>query len=156
MASVVQRFMDKVAPVPEAGCWIWTACVHVTGYGRFGMSSREVEYAHRAAWRLFRGEIPSGLYVCHKCDQPLCVNPDHLFLGTATDNMRDASRKGRIVSPQRNWASDESHQPAKLTNSQVREIRASSDGLSTLARRFGVTPRTIWSARTRRTYRDVA
>lgn len=156
MSGVMDRFMAKVEPVTESGCWIWMACVHATGYGRFGMGSREVEYAHRAAWRLFQGPIPAGLYVCHKCDERLCANPDHLFLGTAEDNMRDASRKGRIRIPSENFASDESHQQAKLTNDQVHEIRASNDTLTALATRYGVCRRSIWSAKTGRTFKDVA
>lgn len=154
--DAVDRFMDKAEPIPDAGCWIWTGAVQCTGYGRFGMGDGTIEYAHRAAWRLFVGPIPVGMYVCHKCDQRLCCNPTHLFIGSARDNMRDASRKGRIVSPLRNWASDETHQPAKLTNAQVRHIRASSEGLSALARRYGVSTGAIWQARTRRTFKDVA
>lgn len=156
MNSVVGRFMAKALPIPEAGCWLWTGAVQCTGYGRFSMGDGTVEYAHRAAWQLFSGAIPRGMYVCHKCDTPLCVNPDHLFIGSAKDNMRDAARKNRIVSPARNWASDETHQPAKLTNDQVRYIRESSEGLSVLARRYHVTPKTIWAARTRQTFKDVA
>src|SRR5690606_21325717 len=133
MGMLIDRFMAKAEPVPESGCWLWTGAVQCTGHGRFGTRDGTVQYAHRPAWRLHVGDIPAGHYVCHKCDTPLCVNPAHLFIGTATDNMRDASRKGRIVIPSRSFASDDSHQPAKLTNAQVRHIRASDTPAARLA-----------------------
>lgn len=152
--KTIERFMEKVAMIPEAGCWIWMAADNATGYGRFGMPGG-TDFAHRASWRLFRGEIPAGLYVCHHCDVRLCVNPEHLFLGTASDNMRDAANKGRVKTPPQSHASSELHQVAKLTDEQVLEIRRSSEGSFALARRFGVRPTTVWSARTGRTFRDV-
>ena len=149
--------MAKVAMIPIAGCWIWTAAHQpTTGYGRFGITSGEVEYAHRAAWRLLVGPIPAGLEVCHHCDVRMCVNPDHLFVGTRADNMQDASRKGRIVIPLESWCSSEVHQVAKLTNEQVRAIRASNASDRSIAKDLGVTIQTVWAARTRRTFKDVA
>lgn len=153
--AIKNRFMDKVFMIPEAGCWIWAGASHPTGYGRFGMYKGDVDFAHRASWRLFRGAIPKGIYVCHHCDVRMCVNPNHLFLGTATDNMRDASKKNRIKMPPQSYASSDAHQVAKLTNENVREIRSSSVGSFALARKFGVSPSTIWSARTGRTFKDV-
>lgn len=85
--------MEKVSPCPVAGCWWWAASFNRAGYGRF-----ESDLAHRTAWRLLRGPIPPGLFVCHRCDQPGCVNPDHLFLGTHNDNMADKVAKGRAAS----------------------------------------------------------
>lgn len=134
---------------------MWTGASNVTGYGRFGITSRRVEFAHRAAWILFRGPIPHGLFVCHKCDVRLCVNPEHLFIGTAKDNSMDASRKGRLRIPKESFCSDERHQVAKLTNDQVREIRRSNSSSKSLAEKFGVTYYTIWNARTYRTFRGV-
>lgn len=153
--AVIDRFMGKVHHIPEAGCWLWGAAGHKTGYGRFGITSTTVEFAHRAAWLLMRGPIPAGMYVCHKCDVKLCVNPDHLFLGTAADNMRDASKKGRIRIPPESYESNGSHQPAKLTDDDVRHIRLSPLPSSELASIYGVTRRAIWAARTRRTFRGV-
>jgi hypothetical protein len=93
--------------------------------------------AHRVSWELHRGLIPDGLYVLHQCDTPLCVNPNHLFLGTQSDNIKDAFVKGRKTSPRN---SGEGHPMSKLTNEDVRRIREMG-GTTTqqeLARRFKV------------------
>lgn len=154
---VIERFNEKWSLDPGSGCWMWTGGVHKNGYGRFALESRVIEWAHRAAWLLLRGPIPEGLYVCHHCDVPLCVNPDHLFVGTATDNMRDAARKGRVVVPAETYRSDGSHQVAVLTDEQVREIRSSSETTAALHRsgRYLVGYMAIWAARRGRTFRDV-
>lgn len=76
------------------GCWLWKGSRMTKGYGKFKASGVQVS-THRAAWMLTHGEIPAGLYVCHRCDNPPCCNPAHLFLGTNADNQRDAMSKGR-------------------------------------------------------------
>lgn len=98
------RFLEKWTPEPFSGCWLWIgATVASPGplnavkllYGVFYLNS-SLKRAHRASWELFRGQIAVGMNVLHKCDTSLCVNPEHLFLGTAKDNTRDAFRKGRL------------------------------------------------------------
>jgi HNH endonuclease len=152
-----ERFMAKVRHDTN-GCWIWVGAVHsATGYGRFALDGHKVIGAHRAAWLLFRGEIPRGRMVCHHCDIKSCVNPDHLFLGSQTDNMSDALRKGRLKCPAASYASDESHQRSLLTNEQVREIRDSSLNASQLhaSGRYPVCHSALRRVKGRRTYRDV-
>lgn len=94
------RFMKHVMPEPNSGCWLWTGGLTRGGYGilRVGSlsdGSRRSARASRLAYSLFVGPIDGDLFVCHKCDVPACVNPDHLFLGTARDNIRDMVKKGR-------------------------------------------------------------
>jgi len=95
MEKLMERFEDKYIPEPMSGCWIWTARVSPAGYGQASYK-RKSTFAHRLAWTLFRGPIPEGLCVLHKCDNPPCVNPEHLFIGTQIENIRDCVAKGRI------------------------------------------------------------
>lgn len=96
------RFWSRVRKL-ESGCWEWTGCRYGAGYGvigRGGFRGGQTP-AHRVSWMIHRGDIPDGLLVCHTCDNPPCVNPDHLFLGTHTDNAHDAKRKGRLSNGER-------------------------------------------------------
>lgn len=108
---------------PDTGCWIWLGSTQSNGYGRVAVNGRSV-YAHRASYAEFCGEIPDGMDVCHTCDVRNCINPDHLFLGTRADNMRDCKVKGRTARgdmlPDR---SGENSSSAKLTWRSVRAIR---------------------------------
>jgi hypothetical protein len=92
-----ERFYRKFVPVPECGCWLWTAHLNSQGYGSFLLKNKTREYSHRFSWLLHKGNVPVGYDVCHKCDTRSCVNPDHLFLGTRKDNMQDCIRKGRFI-----------------------------------------------------------
>lgn len=100
------------------GCWEWTGCLHDGGYGLIRVDGRN-RRAHRVAWQLSHGAIPEGLRVCHTCDNPPCVRPDHLFLGTDADNMRDKTAKGRA-----RWHRGSANSMAKLTEALVQTIRA--------------------------------
>lgn len=82
--------------IAEGACWIWQGAKNKKGYGFTSLPGGKKITAHRASYIVFRGEIPTGMLVCHKCDNPSCVNPDHLFLGTAQDNTSDMIKKGRI------------------------------------------------------------
>jgi len=102
LLNKIRRFEEKYVPVTESGCWIWIASDDYR-YGLFytGESSSKMEKAHRVSYKLYKGKIPNGLHVLHRCDNTFCVNPDHLFLGTHKDNMRDMVKKGRNKSEQK-------------------------------------------------------
>ena len=95
MHEVPKHITDNCIPVPESGCWIWVGGWNSTSrYGRYRINGRYVD-THRLFYLMFKGEIPKGMHVCHKCDTPPCCNPDHLFVGTPADNMQDMIKKGR-------------------------------------------------------------
>ena len=98
--TVEERFWDKVAiAADDDGCWEWQAYKNPAGYGKIGVGGRGkgIALAHRVSWELKFGQIPDGLCVCHVCDNPGCVRPGHLFLGTHKDNMTDMAKKGRAI-----------------------------------------------------------
>jgi hypothetical protein len=109
-------------------CWLWTGRRERDGYGRIMIGSRK-HRPHRLSWELHCGSIPDGLRVCHKCDVRLCVRPDHLFLGTASDNAMDAAKKGRLSNGARNVTSCPSGHPYSPENTYIEPTRVvRSDG----------------------------
>ena len=128
------RFESKFIPIPFDGCWIWEAYCIPIGYGSFGLGRRTMMLAHRAAWILYRGPIPAGMNVLHKCDVRSCVNPDHLFLGTQSENVRDMFSKGRD-----NRAKGERQGSAKLTASQAAGILSDARNNREIADNLGIT-----------------
>lgn len=129
--QIIKRFWSKVAM--SDGCWLWTGCRNAKGYGSFYCPDK-VRKAHRIAWEIANGEIPTGIQVCHHCDNPSCVRPDHLFLGTQSDNSQDMVRKHRhwlqkepkrslLPTFRRAEQRGEQNENAKTNDNQVREIR---------------------------------
>ena len=153
---VINRFMSKVKTVPN-GCWLWIGATNVRRYGKFWFEGK-VDKAHRVAWKLFKGPIREGLCVCHHCDTPECVNPNHLFLGTQKENIHDMHEKRRGEKLRKmTHASDETHQVSKLSNAEVRFIRESKLDTCELEKllNFKVKRLAIVRARSGQTYRDV-
>lgn len=162
--------MRGPAPIPLAerfnasyiangnGCWIWKLAKVAEGYGAITIRGK-LKRAHRLSWELHRGEIPDGMFVCHSCDIPACVNPDHLFLGTPKDNSQDAVRKGRFSIPRKSFKQrGELHPLARITESDVRTIRskhASGITCAELARRYKMTHANATAIVKRRTWKHV-
>jgi hypothetical protein len=132
--SVSTRFWSRVEKTDN--CWLWTGALNVCGYGVFSITKDLQVRAHRYAWTATHGEIPHNLLVCHHCDNPPCVNPMHLFLGTNKENMADAKRKHRIANGVRSPTS-------KLSEADVRMIRLSSLSSTKLAKQFGISCSTV-------------
>ena len=133
------KFLEKVA-FGATDCWYWIGSINKHGYGMTSILGENK--SHRISWRLFNGEITGGLSVLHKCDIRFCVNPEHLFLGSQLDNMRDCSNKGRIKStPQYG----EDNPMSKLSASAVEAIRKllPIKSQAQIAREFNVSPMTI-------------
>jgi len=107
--AIKKRFMDKVMPEPNSGCWLWAGSSVKNGYGQVRVNYK-LYLSHRISHELFKGEIPDGMNVLHTCDVRCCVNPDHLFLGTQKDNVQDMIAKGRRIH-------------TKLNQFQVRTIK---------------------------------
>ncbi len=177
VCDVATRFWDKVSKTD--GCWLWNGMRTHSGYGRFRIGGK-ICRAHRIAWELVYGTIPEGIFVLHKCDNRVCVNPEHLFLGSHNDNMKDMVKKnrqatgmqsghythpertargirsGRYTHPERT-ARGEGHGRAKLTWDQVNTIRATDVSRygtqSELAREYRVTPSQIWFIRSGRQWK---
>lgn len=150
LKGTCERFYANVAP-SENGCHIWSAS-KLNGYGQFSVNGKRI-YAHRLAYSLWNGIIPEGMQVCHKCDNPSCVNPDHLFLGSAKENAADKIRKNRH--PRNGGAKGEAHPSCKLTNEQVIAIRGSNSRVVDLAVEYGVSKSTISKVKSHYTWRNL-
>jgi hypothetical protein len=143
-------FVARVnVPVDPSACWTWTGSIHPKGYGYVHFDGRWGK-AHRVAYALAYGHLPAELHVLHRCDNPPCVNPDHLFVGTNTDNIADRVRKGRSRSLR-----GAEHPQAKLTEADVREILSSGEPQRRAAKRYGVTKALIQFIRHRKLWTHV-
>lgn len=154
LAKVIASIAEKSGPT---SCWEWPLSRHPLGYGQVyvsGLSQR----AHRAAWELLVETIPTGMYICHRCDNPPCINPSHLYVGTQVENMRDmrergrttaarypevARENGRIVGTKNTHARGASNPGAKLSPQQVDEIRRDNRRTKELVSAYGVNRSTV-------------
>lgn len=140
---LMARFFGKIT-LPNGGknrCWIWCGARDKKGYGLFRITQQEVARAHRLCYEIFNGDAGDDLVVCHKCDNPSCVNPKHLFLGTHNDNVQDCIKKDR-----RRYVSGPRHHSWKLSEVDKLAICqrfASGEPATSLAAEFGVSKTTI-------------
>lgn len=159
---IKSRLLSKIR-VDESGCWIWTGTKNGSGYGTIGIGPKTQgkTFVHRASWEIRNGTIPEGMLICHKCDVRLCVNPDHLFLGTYKDNSADMNKKGRGLAGRKRKPGDvpigENHGHAKLTEREVIQIRniAVRRTQSSIAEEFGVSRRLVGMIVNRRIWKHL-
>lgn len=152
--SLERRFWERVRKGP--GCWEWVGAKVRDGYGELtlGGSTARVR-AHRLSWALHKGAIPNGMLVLHKCDNRSCVRPDHLFLGTQSDNNHDMAQKGRARSPR---VKGTANGASKLTEAQVRELRLLREQgwlLRDLAAKYDLSVPQIWHITKRNSWKHV-
>lgn len=139
-------FEERIIRMPIAGCWLWTGSIEGNGYAVVQSTHSPHRLIHRLSWHWFVGPIPNDMYVLHKCDVKCCVNPNHLFLGSLTDNNRDRMRKGRSAVGARSGS-------AKLTEADVRSILIDQRTIRQLAKHYGVCKSTITSIRARKKWK---
>ena len=134
LKTLHEKFEAQYIPEPNSGCWLWVGSTSKTGsgYGQMYCKPR-LEQAHRASWMLNIGPIPSGKFVCHKCDNRLCVNPDHLFIGDALANAKDRDNKGRS-----RWQIGKRYLPWQhFSPEEIKEIILAKGTLKQVAAQFG-------------------
>lgn len=150
--NIGERFFGKLS-FGISDCWFWDGCIDEIGYGRLGKYDGENK-AHRISWKLFKGEIPKGMKVLHSCDIRCCVNPDHLFLGTQKDNVRDmmSKKRDRFCKPRKG----ELNSLSKLTDKKVLAMRCMYElediSFKSLAERFGISTMTAYRAVTKQAW----
>ena len=156
--SEKERLMKWISKQPN-GCWRWMGSIKTNKnrlqkewHGQWRNAAGVNELSHRAAWRILVGEIPRDALVLHRCDNPRCCNPEHLFLGTTADNVADMWDKGRA---RPGLVQGAAHGCAKLTEDQVREIRKSSEMAKDIASRLGVSRTQIYDIRKRRSWAHI-
>ncbi len=135
--SVSERLDYYTEPEPNTGCWLWVGALSTGGYGKIYLDNKYIA-AHRASWVVHHGPIPNGLLVCHKCDVKLCINPEHLFLGTQKENIEDATRKGRM-------SHGEDRPTSKLKESQVVNIFSDIRTASKIAAQYNITETAVYN-----------
>lgn len=149
-----RRLLNGARLDPDSGCWIWERTTNQCGYGTLTVDGRS-RYAHRVMYALVHGHLPAGSHICHRCDNPSCINPTHLFAGTRSANMRDMVSKGRHAPPPppRSGADNPA---AKLTSVQVDDIRDAlgrGETQRAIASRYGVSPSQVSNIKRGRAWR---
>lgn len=165
--SIINRFNKKTC-VNQNGCIDWIAAVSKKGYGVLGIgsrldNSRKVIYAHRLSFEIHKGSIPNGMQVCHTCDRPVCVNPEHLFLGTPKDNSQDMVRKGHAAMkkgeiPLQFLQNIVEKRNAKLTVEKVIHIKKlllDNVHYLSIAKEYGVSPACISDIKRNATWKNI-
>ena len=153
--SLEERFWTFVDKKSYDECWQWTGYIQKNGYGRISLGSKSQGYdgSHRVSWKLFnKTDVPDGMFVMHKCDNPSCVNPHHLSIGTPKENTQDMIAKGRkrVVSPK-----GEGNGKSLLNEEKVRLIRSSTLSHAGIARELGVSPNCVRGVRIGRTWTHI-
>jgi len=146
--KVKEEFFDNCIPEPNSGCWLWERAIQGDGYGIIWIGNKSY-LAHRIAYQEVNGPITLGACVCHKCDNPICVNPDHLFLGSHLENMRDRAKKGRSRNGDRKG---EKHPLSKLRPEDIKNIRDDERRHHLIAVDFGISRQTVSAIKSRKTW----
>jgi hypothetical protein len=149
MATIAERLEQYSIPEPNSGCLLWTGCCNDRGYGHLANKGKVIA-AHRLSWIEAYGPIPTGMWVLHKCDLPWCIEPTHLFLGTAKDNSDDKIAKGRM-----NRRDGEHNGRAKLTVEDVKAILVDPRRHRVIAADYGVTRPMVSYIKRREFWKDV-
>jgi hypothetical protein len=156
LMPVRERIEARVEYEPNTGCWLWPGATAKGGYGSIAVGKQKSRLVHVVMFEAHRAPAPTGLHVLHRCDTPACCNPDHLFVGTQADNMRDCSLKRRHkLHRNPDSQNGDSNPGAKLSSEAVREIRASSATSAALARTLGVSRKAVANARNGHTWRHL-
>jgi hypothetical protein len=147
------RFSRKFEIDPNTGCWNWTACTSdKLTYGKFFYKKKNW-YAHRFIYNFLIEEVSDELMVCHTCDNPLCVNLDHLFIGTHDDNMRDMAMKGRL--PTQIGEANPNNKLTETSVQEMRNLRKAGTNYTSIAKLYDVNIQTAIDAITAKTWRHV-
>lgn len=140
---------EETFRISERGCIEWTGSVAGYGYGVLSFYKRNY-YVHRLAYRLFIGKIPNHLMVCHRCDNPRCFNPEHLFLGTAKDNVQDMIKKGRAVrAPKGVYKGKRTYSNAEYE--EMRKMKADGFAVRDIRQTFSISPAQLFRILTKKT-----
>ena len=151
MLTLSERLQRDAMPEPNSGCLLWIGATQRNGYGRAQWGKRGQSYlVHRLAWQAANGPIPEGKVICHKCDVRACINPQHLFVGTQSDNIKDMYAKGRVPRHRgQPTLHGMEHPSAKLTDDIVRQIRLDGRPAKEWAAETGIHQMTIYKIRNR-------